>query len=42
MNQWGVKNVVDTMKQLEQKYGLRFKPAKMLQELADAGQGLPG
>jgi 3-hydroxyacyl-CoA dehydrogenase len=35
----GVKNIYDTMRQWEDRYGARWKPAGMIRELAEAGKG---
>jgi 3-hydroxyacyl-CoA dehydrogenase/enoyl-CoA hydratase/carnithine racemase len=35
-DKWGLKNVVEKLQALEKQYGLRFKPAKMLREMAES------
>lgn len=42
MDHWGIKEVVDTMKSLETKYGARFSPAKTLVEMAEKGSSFHG
>lgn len=42
MDQWGIKEVVETMKSLEAKYGARFSPAKTLVEMAEKGSSFHG
>jgi len=37
-DQWGLKNVYDRLLELEKRYGVRFKPAKLLKEMADSGK----
>ncbi len=37
MDQWGIKQVVDRMLELEQQHGIRFKPAQTLVDLAARG-----
>ena len=37
-DQWGLKNVYDKLLELEKRYGVRFKPAKLLKEMADSGK----
>ncbi|MCO6479815.1 MAG: enoyl-CoA hydratase/isomerase family protein [Phaeodactylibacter sp.] len=39
MDTWGIANVVNTMRELEGKYGPRFKPAKTLVGMAEKGEG---
>ncbi|MFZ5868274.1 MAG: 3-hydroxyacyl-CoA dehydrogenase NAD-binding domain-containing protein [Thermodesulfobacteriota bacterium] len=35
---WGVRNVYDKLLDLEKKYGVRFKPANLLKEMAQSGK----
>lgn len=35
---WGIKNVYNKLLELEGKYGVRFKPAALLKEMAEAGK----
>lgn len=37
-DKWGLKNVYDKLLELEKKYGLRFKPAEMIREMAETGK----
>jgi 3-hydroxyacyl-CoA dehydrogenase len=37
-DKWGLKNVYDTLVGLENQYGLRFKPAALIREMAEAEQ----
>ena len=37
-DKWGVKNVHDKLVELEKQYGLRFKPANLLKEMAESGK----
>ena len=37
-DKWGLKNVYETLQMLEKQYGLRFKPAKMIKEMAESGK----
>jgi 3-hydroxyacyl-CoA dehydrogenase/enoyl-CoA hydratase/carnithine racemase len=37
-DQWGLKNVYNKLLELEKQYGVRFKPAKLLKEMADSGK----
>ncbi|MBP1742494.1 MAG: 3-hydroxyacyl-CoA dehydrogenase NAD-binding protein [Deltaproteobacteria bacterium] len=37
-DQWGLKNVYDKLLELEKQYGVRFKPAKLLKEMAEFGK----
>ena len=37
-DQWGLKNVYDKLLELEKRYGVRFKPAKLLKEMAEFGE----
>jgi 3-hydroxyacyl-CoA dehydrogenase len=37
-DQWGLKNVYDKLLELEKQYGVRFKPAKLLKDMADSGK----
>ncbi len=37
-DKWGLKNVYDKLVELENKYGLRFKPAEMISEMAGSGK----
>ncbi|MCB9290213.1 MAG: enoyl-CoA hydratase/isomerase family protein [Lewinellaceae bacterium] len=39
MDTWGTENMVSTMRELEEKYGARFKPAEMLVGMAERGEG---
>jgi len=35
---WGIKNVYEKLVELEKKYGLRFRPANLVKEMADSGK----
>jgi len=35
-DKWGLKNVYEKLQALEKRYGLRFKPAKMIREMAES------
>jgi 3-hydroxyacyl-CoA dehydrogenase/enoyl-CoA hydratase/carnithine racemase len=35
---WGVRNVYDKLLDLEKKYGVRFKPASLLKQMAESGK----
>jgi 3-hydroxyacyl-CoA dehydrogenase len=35
---WGIKNVYEKLIELEKKYGLRFKPADLIKEMAEKGK----
>jgi hypothetical protein len=35
---WGLKNVNKKLVELEGKYGIRFKPAKLITEMAKSGK----
>ncbi len=37
-DKWGVKNVYEKLLTLEQQYGLRFRPAKLLKEMAETNK----
>ena len=37
-DKWGLKNVYEKLLQLEKKYGLRFKPAKLIKQMAESGK----
>ncbi|HKI47915.1 MAG TPA: 3-hydroxyacyl-CoA dehydrogenase NAD-binding domain-containing protein, partial [Desulfobacteria bacterium] len=37
-DKWGLKNVYEKLQALEKQYGLRFKPAKMIREMAESGK----
>ena len=37
-DKWGIKNVYEKLMELEKKYGLRFKPANLVKEMADSGK----
>ncbi len=37
-DKWGLKNVYDKLLELEKQYGLRFKPAEMVREMAGSGK----
>ncbi len=37
-DKWGIKNVYEKLVELEKKYGLRFKPANLVKEMADSGK----
>jgi len=37
-DKWGIKNVYEKLVMLEEKYGLRFKPADLLKEMAQNGK----
>jgi 3-hydroxyacyl-CoA dehydrogenase/enoyl-CoA hydratase/carnithine racemase len=37
-DKWGVKNIYEKLLALEKQYGLRFKPAKLLQEMAEGNK----
>jgi len=37
-DKWGIKNVYEKLKVLEKQYGLRFKPASLIKEMAEAGK----
>jgi 3-hydroxyacyl-CoA dehydrogenase/enoyl-CoA hydratase/3-hydroxybutyryl-CoA epimerase len=39
MDTWGIKHVVDTMRELQAKYGPRFAPAATLERMAEKGEG---
>jgi len=39
---WGVRNVYDHLLKLEQAYGIRFKPASLLKEMAESGRTFYG
>jgi 3-hydroxyacyl-CoA dehydrogenase/enoyl-CoA hydratase/carnithine racemase len=35
---WGIKNVYEKLLELEKQYGLRFKPANLIKEMAESGK----
>jgi 3-hydroxyacyl-CoA dehydrogenase/enoyl-CoA hydratase/carnithine racemase len=35
---WGIKNVYEKLVRLEKKYGMRFKPADLIKEMAESGE----
>jgi 3-hydroxyacyl-CoA dehydrogenase/enoyl-CoA hydratase/carnithine racemase len=37
-DKWGLKNVYEKLLELEKQYGLRFKPADLIQEMAESGK----
>jgi 3-hydroxyacyl-CoA dehydrogenase len=37
-DKWGIKNVHEKLVELEKKYGLRFKPANLVKEMANSGK----
>jgi len=37
-DKWGIRNVYEKLLELEQRYGERFKPAKLLKEMAEKGE----
>jgi 3-hydroxyacyl-CoA dehydrogenase len=37
-DKWGIKNVYEKLKVLEKQYGLRFKPASLIKEMAESGK----
>jgi len=37
-DKWGLKNVYDKLVELEKEYGLRFKPAETISEMAESGK----
>ena len=37
-DKWGLKNVYDELLRLEKQYGIRFKPADMIKEMAESGK----
>ncbi len=37
-DKWGLKNVYDKLLELENEYGIRFKPAEMISEMAGSGK----
>jgi 3-hydroxyacyl-CoA dehydrogenase len=37
-DKWGLKNVHEKLLELENQYGVHFKPAKMIKEMADSGK----
>ena len=37
-DKWGLKNVYDKLLELEKQYGIRFKPADMIREMAESGK----
>ena len=37
-DKWGLKNVHDKLLELEKRYGLRFKPAALIKEMAESGK----
>jgi len=37
-DKWGLKNVYEKLQALEKQYGLRFKPSKMIEEMAESGK----
>jgi len=37
-DQWGLKNVYDKLLELEKQYGVRFKPAALLKDMAESGK----
>jgi len=37
-DKWGISNVYNKLVELEKQYGARFRPAKMLKELAESGK----
>ncbi|MCB9038143.1 MAG: enoyl-CoA hydratase/isomerase family protein [Lewinellaceae bacterium] len=39
MDTWGMKHIVNTMRELQGKYGPRFAPAAMLERMAEKGEG---
>jgi 3-hydroxyacyl-CoA dehydrogenase/enoyl-CoA hydratase/carnithine racemase len=39
---WGIRNVYEHLLKLEQEYGIRFKPASLLKEIAESGRTFYG
>jgi 3-hydroxyacyl-CoA dehydrogenase len=37
-DKWGIANVYSKLVELEKQYGLRFKSAKLLKDMADSGK----
>jgi 3-hydroxyacyl-CoA dehydrogenase len=37
-DKWGLKNVYQKLVELEKQYGIRFKPASMIKEMAETGR----
>ena len=37
-DKWGLKNVYETLVELEKQYGIRFEPAKLIKEMAESGK----
>ena len=37
-DKWGIKNVYEKLVKLEKQYGMRFKPADLIKEMADSGK----
>jgi 3-hydroxyacyl-CoA dehydrogenase/enoyl-CoA hydratase/carnithine racemase len=37
-DQWGLQNVYNKLLELEKQYGVRFKPAKLIKEMAESGK----
>ena len=37
-DKWGIKNVYEKLKVLEKRYGIRFKPASLIREMAESGK----
>jgi 3-hydroxyacyl-CoA dehydrogenase len=37
-DKWGLANVYKKLQELEKRYGLRFKPAKLIKEMAETGK----
>ena len=37
-DKWGMKNVYKKLLELEKQYGLRFKPADLVKEMAESGK----
>ena len=37
-DKWGLKNVYETLKALERRYGVAFKPATLIRDMAESGK----
>jgi 3-hydroxyacyl-CoA dehydrogenase len=37
-DKWGLKNVYEKLVELEKQYGVRFKPANLIKEMAESGK----
>jgi 3-hydroxyacyl-CoA dehydrogenase len=37
-DKWGLKNIYEKLVELEKQYGVRFKPANLIKEMAESGK----